>query len=184
MHNSFDTAKVVALKLDASQTSATANLTATVQGSDGLIHTVSTPISSTSTTPVAKTIVVNNDTTTGMHLSDSGNTIYIDTTAAMTTFKTHDLLQKFDTDQQQTGLGGIYFYALDSNGKKGLNLANIYVVETGTTGGADTIPDASKFAVVNGRTTMNHLANNGDYVVLTAVSKNGLVQTIKIVNNI
>lgn len=179
--NAYDTVKVVGLKLDPTVASATTNLTVTIKGADGLIHTVTTPITSSNVDPVAKTIAVNSDTTKGMHLSDDGNTIYIDNSTAMSTeLGQGALLQRFDTDESKTGRQDIYFYATDSYGSKGLNLAQVYVVDSGTAAGSSATP---LFTVTNGKVETNNLANKGDYVVLSGVTTNGLVATVKIVKN-
>uniref|UniRef100_UPI001125103C hypothetical protein n=1 Tax=Desulfosporosinus sp. FKA TaxID=1969834 RepID=UPI001125103C len=74
----------------------------------------------------------------------------------------------------------IYFYATDSYGSKGLNLAQIYVVDSGTSTGSSATP---LFTVTNGKVATNNLTNKGDYVVLSGVTNNGLVATVKIVKN-
>ncbi|AFM40151.1 cell wall-binding protein [Desulfosporosinus acidiphilus SJ4] len=179
--NAYDTVKVVGLKLDPTVSSAKANLTVTIKGADGLIHTVTTPISSSSVDPVAKTIAVHSDTTKGMHLSDDGNTIYIDNATAMTNELSNGaLLQRNNTDETNTGRKDIYFYATDSYGSKGMNLANVYVVDSGTVNGSSATP---LFTIANGKVDTNSLTNKGDYVVLSGVTTDGLVATVKIVKN-
>ncbi|AFM43268.1 cell wall-binding protein [Desulfosporosinus acidiphilus SJ4] len=193
--NAYDSVKVIGLPLDASLTSASTNLTVTLMGADGLIHTVVAPIASSTTSPVAKELDLNYDGTAGMHMSDDGTTLYIDNATAMATefgsAANPVSLQRNDA-YGAANAKDIYFYIVDSYGKKGMNVSNIFATDWQSNG----VTRAT--AIANSQTTVSPLnldattlyatgapglVKNGDYVTLSAVTNNGLVKTVKIVRN-
>ncbi|KLU64349.1 N-acetylmuramoyl-L-alanine amidase LytC precursor [Desulfosporosinus acididurans] len=196
----YDSVFVAAKQLDPSKTGSSANLTVTIQGADGLIHTVTTPITSTTTDPVAKSVGVSVDTTVpGVTLSADKTTATINASDLTVGEYLTRYINAAEPDIQaganhlSTDVANgknrapIYFYATDSYGTKGMDLASVSLVgnsngldATGNTIAHTTTTNGSIAIDQYGRITSNTL-QSGDYFTVTAVTTSGLVQTIKIV---
>lgn len=176
--NAYDTVRVLANQLDASQTSASTNLTVSLFGADNLIHTVSTAITSSNVLPVAKSLNLYTDASQGMHMSDDGTTLYLDNATGMSNFA-GALIARENAEGSNANRQNIWFYTKDSYGKKATAVTNLYVVGTSTTNA--TVTSAS---IVDGVVTTN-LGSQllGSSVTVTGVTANGLALTIKVVKN-
>ncbi|KLU66890.1 N-acetylmuramoyl-L-alanine amidase LytC precursor [Desulfosporosinus acididurans] len=194
----YDAVYVAANKLDASKTGSNTTLTVIIQGADGLTHTVTTPITSSTTNPVAQSINLYVDTTVpGVTLSDDGTTA----TVPVADLVQGQYLARYinPSDANITGSGAdvkdgknpapLYFYAKDSYGSKGMDLANVSLVDNSDD--IDATSDAShtnfqidqygRITHVDASAINAAIAANGHYYfTVTAVTTSGLVQTVKI----
>jgi hypothetical protein len=177
----YDKVKLVALKYaDTTKTEASTTLTVTLMGADGAIHTVTTPVKSSKSSPVANNVDVYVDTTiAGVSKNNAGDTVTIDETNNPGALNALGLtagkyVARYDANGVDTGRANINFFAEDQYGSKAMQLANILVVPSETR-----VAD-STFAIAADGTITGALAAN-DYVTISAVTTNGLVKTLKIV---
>ncbi|OLN25912.1 cell wall-binding repeat-containing protein [Desulfosporosinus metallidurans] len=205
--NGYDSIFVSANALPDNVTQSSCNLTVTIKGADGAVHALTTVIKSTTENPAASNVGVTADASyDGISVSDDGNTVYL-TPAVSTgnssgnTLAVGKCISRFDAAGGKANRSLIYFYAKDQYTAKGQSLAQIFVVPgpdnaadgtvdpdnvytyTAKTGSKQTYTraDASAFTVDQyGTITANNL-KAGDFVVLTGVSKNGLLKTIRVV---
>lgn len=188
----YDDVKVFAKKLQPTEKEATTNLTVTIAEADGTVHSVTTPIKSSTEAPVAKELVASIDTSfAGISKDDDVVTIDLSDVAADTNtkkFADGSYMTRFDNLTGDLGTANrspIYFYAKDQYGTKAMQLAQIKVA-------AGTLTTATpEFAVgANGAITFDPVAmaakitangTTSTYADVTAVTTNGLVKTIRIV---
>ncbi|KLU66888.1 N-acetylmuramoyl-L-alanine amidase LytC precursor [Desulfosporosinus acididurans] len=194
-----DAVYVAAKKLDPSKSSSSTTLTVTIKGADGLTHAVTTPITSSTTNPVAQSMGVYVDQTiNGASLSDDGTTVYIKagSDADTTGLAVGKYLSRYIPAAAALNVGGknravVYFYAKDSYGTKGIDLASISLV--GNTGDftATNVTSNGEFSLnSDGSIAKNTLGQEvlsssepgfTKYVTVTGVTTSGLLQTVKIV---
>ncbi|MBE6067152.1 MAG: cell wall-binding repeat-containing protein [Clostridium lundense] len=171
---SYKGVKIVANELDdKAKTGSSTTLTVTVLGADGLIHTVTTDITSSTEKPKA----VSMDTyveTSVRGISRDEDTI----TLAPIGGTYADLLGNYLTKYDKNGAAtkqNVYFCPVDQYGKEGSELSRVTVVAAESNLNGHTFTVDSK-----GEITAN-TAQAGDYVTISGVTSNGLVSTIKLV---
>ena len=175
----YDSANVVAKKLDNNRTTASTTLTVTLKGADDMVHTLTTPITSSSVAPAASSLVAKVDTSVlGISLNATGDIANVDLTKTVvlgvdkSLVSNGNFVTRFGTDGT-LGTGkraAIYFYALDQYGTKAMPLAQVLAGDTNVTGfsvSPEGLITAPTFAV-------------GDYITLTGVTTNGLQKTLRI----
>lgn len=189
----YDGVYVAAKELPTSKTEASTTLTVTVMGADGNIHTLSTPIKSSTTAPVASSLVASVSTTVdGISVNAAGDVVTVDTTnaTAMSKFASGMFLARYDASGEYKVAGvskraGVHFYAKDQYGSKGMALATIMTVAS--EGGSFTYDGnaytdlGSNFVVANDGTITTSTLSAGKTVKLTAVTTNGLAKTIQVI---
>lgn len=168
----YDSVKVVAGKLKNNLTEATTNLTVTLSGTDGAVKSLTTPISSSADAAVAKSIVVKVESQLdGVSVSSDGTIVTI--SAASNALDPGKVMARFDKDGSSAKRAGVYFYALDQYGTKAMPLAQIVKVDSGST-----LTDAQ--FDINADGTITGTGGAGT-VVISGVTSNGLVKTIKVI---
>lgn len=193
--SNYDSVFVAAKQIDVSKTGSSTNLTVTILGADGLVHPVTTTITSSSTTPATKSAgMFVNTTVPGISLSSDNTTA----TVSLAEFTSGDFavgkyLTRFINPAESTGANSrasapIYFYGKDSYGTRGLDLASVSLVGNQLAADGTKVLDATsdqnhaKFNIDQyGQITTNSNVGHGDYFTVTAITKSGLVQTLKIV---
>jgi putative cell wall-binding protein len=171
---------------DVTKTGSSTTLTVVVKDSNNNYQTITTPIASTTSGATVSSIGFSASNKTGLTgLSTTGNTI----TVAHTNFaQLLARLTKFDTAGVSAGSGAVYFYA---NDQYGTSDAAINSISVSSQSFAATVlkPVATIVADGTGTGTATLAISNtasiaaGDYLVLTAVSANGKIQTVKILFN-
>ncbi len=170
----FDSIKVVANALsDPAKTESSAYIIVTVLGADGFVHTVKTPIKSSTAKPAAASVDVKVATEV-VGIERDGDTVTLTTSGAITyNSLLGSTLAKFDS----TGTAGtknVYFAPKDQYGTTAANMAQYVVIASGTSrANGSTIAVASNGALTG---TME----KGDYITVSASTTTGLVKTIKI----
>jgi len=171
--SSYDSVEVIANKLANNVTTATTNLTVTIKNAyDGAITSLTTPIKSQTTTPVASTIAASVASfETGVSINASGDVV----TAPASMFVAGKSLARFTQDGTKKDRAPVYFYAVDSYGTKAMQLAQILKVGEKSTA-TDAEFNVDQYGLISGTEAVP-----GTYVTLSGVTTNGLVKTIKIV---
>jgi trimeric autotransporter adhesin len=167
---------VYANKLGDNVTSSSTTLNVTIKGADGLVHSVTTPIKSSTDTPAATGIYASvKNWATGVSLNDLGdhakvNLSYFQSGNAM-------LLERMNSAGSAANRGPVYIYTKDQYGTKAAPLAQL--LATITKKGATTPVD---LPLTDGTITATQQGTFavGDVIHLTGVSSNGLVKTIDI----
>ncbi|WP_088188284.1 cell wall-binding repeat-containing protein [Desulfosporosinus sp. FKA] len=185
----YDKVKVVANELADGVKESSTTLTVTLQGADGLVHSLVTPLKSSSSTRSPVAIVAAIGTyLPGNSLNETGDVA----TIAQNWLATNKLLTRFDKDGTVgkygptgngydntpnlniIGRGGVYFLAVDQYGSKGMPLAQIIVNSA-----VDAKGNPSQFKMASDGTITN-APNVGDVIKLTGVASNGMVKPIEI----
>ncbi|OLN31750.1 cell wall-binding repeat-containing protein [Desulfosporosinus metallidurans] len=182
----FDGVSVYAKPLANNVTSSSTNLTVTFYGADNKVHSLTTPIKSSTATPVDKTLVAAVGTfKAGVSVNGTGDVVTINTVTAGTDYlgigASLARVNEAGTDANRTV---VYFMAVDSYGTKADQLAQIVVVsdEITTAAGVDVRPGS--FAVNQyGTVTSGVTATTGqnEVITLSGITTNGLVKTIKVI---
>jgi hypothetical protein len=167
--------KVVANTLDASKTGSSTTLNISVMGADGIIHPLTTPITSSTADPLAVSI----DASVATQLpgiSRSDDTITLTSGTATGSYKDilGNTLAKYNTDGT-AGKQNVYFAPLDQYGTTSYNLSTIQELPA-----SSNMPAGFSIAS-NGVITYG--ANpiiDGDYLTVTGITTNGLSKTIEI----
>lgn len=172
---SYDSIYVYAKKLLNNVTEASTNVTVVFRDADGALKSLSTPIKSSSVAPTAKTIgVAVQPYFTGV--SQDGDTVTIDATAYANYFN-GKYMTRF-TELGAKNRAGVFFYALDQYGTKGLPLAQVAVSSVWTTAGVKI--DSPTFTLdANGM--ISGAYTPGTYALVTGITNNGLSKTVKII---
>jgi hypothetical protein len=174
--NAIDSVKVVANKLSDNNTTSSTNLAVTLIGADGDVHTVTTPVKSSTTSPVATTVTVGIATQVA-GITNDGDTITV-TKQAGSTYAAllGTTLARYNAD----GSGGkrnVYLRGIDQYGTKGQALSQFVVVSSKTN-----LTATNPFAVAsNGMISNVENVNVNDYITVSGVASNGMVKTIKII---
>ncbi|TGE31864.1 cell wall-binding repeat-containing protein [Desulfosporosinus sp. Sb-LF] len=172
----YDTVKVIAGKLANNVTDSTTNLTVTILGTDGTVKSLTTPIKSSTAAPVASTLVAKVDSSVpGVSVSSDGTTATVSVASGV--LAPNKVMARFNAAGSSTDRAAIYFYALDQYGTKGMKLAQITKVASGSTLTND------QFNVNSDGTITGTGAVAGGTVTLTGVTSNGLIKTIKVIFN-
>ncbi|MDQ7093926.1 cell wall-binding repeat-containing protein [Desulfosporosinus sp. PR] len=185
----YDKVKVVANKLADNVTESSTTLSVSLQGADGLIHSLTTPLKSSSATRASMAIVIGVGTyLPGNSLNETGDVA----TIAQNWLAAGKILARFDKDGAvgtygPTGNGydptpnlniigraGLYFLAVDQYGSKGMPLAKIILDSA-----VDANGNPSQFRMDPDGTITND-PNVGDVLKLTGVTTSGLVKSIEI----
>jgi hypothetical protein len=175
--------KVAAVVPANSVTTENTTLTVTVMGTDGLVHTVTTPIKSSTAAPLAASIGVSVATQdAGISVDTTGNNITI--TGASNYASLGSYLTKYSPVDGSATKQVIYFTPLDQYGETSSNLSQIITtnqsltnVVTGVT--SPLVAGQSTFSIAsNGAITGTPVA--GLNVTLTGVTSNGLVKTVQL----
>jgi trimeric autotransporter adhesin len=185
----YNKVKVVANKLGDNVTESSTTLQVTVQGADGLVHSVTTPIKSSTTKPAARAIVAAvGSYLPGNSLNDIGDVAYI----AQNWLATNKIMARFDkggtvgkygptnngldnTPNLNTiGRAAVYFLGVDQYGTKAAPLAQILIDSA-----VDVNGNPSQFKMDSDGTITNVPAV-GDVIKLTGVTTTGLVKSIEI----
>ncbi|KJR47063.1 N-acetylmuramoyl-L-alanine amidase [Desulfosporosinus sp. I2] len=170
----FDSIKVVANALsDPAKTESNAYIIVTVMGADGFVHTVKTPIKSSTAKPSAASVDVAVATEV-VGIERDVDTVTLTTSGAITySSLLGTTLAKFDS-AGAAGTQNVYFAPLDQYGTTAANMAQYVVIASGTSrANGSTIAIASNGAISG---TME----KGDYITVSASTTTGLVKTIKI----
>ncbi|WP_407306616.1 cell wall-binding repeat-containing protein [Desulfosporosinus sp. SB140] len=185
----YDKVKVVANKLADNVTASSTTLTVTLQGADGQIHTVTTPLKSSSATRTAIAIVAAVGTyLPGNSLNETGDVAtiaqnWLDTNKIMARFDKNGTVGKYGPTNNGLdptanlniiGRGAVYFLAVDQYGTKAMPLAQIIIDSA-----VDANGNPSQFRMDADGTITNKPAV-GDVITLTGVTTNGLTKTIEI----
>ena len=123
----------------------------------------------------------NSDTTvTGVTVNDAGDVVTVDETNNNGAIAAAKLVSgnmaRFNEAGSNDNRASVYFYALDQYGTKAMKLANVVVVPSGTT-----LAATHTFSVSpTGDITSTNIGA-GDTVVISGITTNGLVKTIKII---
>jgi len=168
----YKNVSVYAKKLADNVTTSSTTLNVTFKGADNLVHTLTTPITSSTAVPVATGIFANVGTfLPGITLNDPGDaaTVSVDYLAAT------KLLARMDTAGSSANRSGIYFRTMDQYGTKAAPLADIITVSAVKADG--TTPSTFDLGADLRIATAPQV---GDVIVLSGISQNGLVKTIKI----
>ena len=169
---------------DLTKTGSSTTLSVTVKDSDNNYETVTTPVKSTTAGASVSSIgfsASNQTGTTG--LSVSGNTVTVSHTNYAQLL---GRLTKFDASGASAGSGAVYFYANDQYGTEDASISSM-AVSSQSFADTTTLPVASIATDGSGNkslaiTNPTHI-EAGDYLVLTAMSANGKIQTVKILFN-
>jgi hypothetical protein len=158
--------------LPSTQATAKGTLTIVINGADGKVHVLSTALNSKNEALVASKLTVSAARWTD-GISVNGDTITVDTNKiSLNTMR----MTRFDAAGNKAGRAPIYFRATDQFGGMGLNIAHIYTVEN-TTNGAISVDPATGVITAD----YAKLASSNSYIILKAVTSNGLTKTIKVV---
>jgi putative cell wall-binding protein len=171
--------KVFALTPANSVATEAATLTVTVKGTDNLIHSLTTPITSSTAAPVAASMTTSVDTTVA-GVSVSGDTITVNS-ADLTAAKliAGKSFGKYDTDGASNN-ATIYFAPLDQYGQTSAQLAQVILASSVTTG-TTTASNPGNVVIDNsGKIVSGSFSTNTTYTI-TGVTSNGLIKTIQLV---
>ena len=183
--SAYDSVEVVARKpLDATKTTATTGLTVTLIGTDNMVHSVNTNITSTTVSPVAKDILIS-AATQNPGVSISGDTVTFSSIVNSSIFDNDDLLgtgryltRVKNDDGVAVTRAATYLYALDQYGSKSMKLAQIRKA------GTSTVSDFGFSINANGMITVNKTGlGNGQFADVTGVTSNGLIKTVRLLFN-
>ena len=173
--------------LSSTKPTATGNLSVTIKGQDGLIHTVTTAINSKNDMPVAKSVgftanraISTAAASSNVYASPSWNDISVsgnNLTMSANNFNTGvagKLVSKYSPDGNTASDSLVYLYAVDQYGTETAPITTFNV--SAVDGSGNTI---SGLSVTNGVLSAPALAA-GDVVTLTGVTSNGLVNSVNI----
>jgi hypothetical protein len=169
--------KVAALAPANSVATASTTLTVTVMGTDGLVHTVITPITSSTAAPVAASVGISVATQdAGISLDTTGNNVTIDSTlgANLAPFAAGNYLTKYIPGGAATAQI-IYFAPLDQYGETSTALSQI--IQTAAT--VNGVASTTQFIGTDGKILTS--LTPGTTVTLTGVATNGALKTINII---
>ncbi|AFM43266.1 cell wall-binding protein [Desulfosporosinus acidiphilus SJ4] len=187
----YDKVKVVANDLDPSKDSSSTNLTVTLNGADGLVHALTTPIKSSTASPVTKMLVAAVGTYLPTNsLNDIGDVAkisanWLDKNKIMARFDSNGTVGTYgpthngydNTANLNTiGRAAVYFLGVDQYGTKAIPLDSIRVVSAVK---ADGVTPSAFSMNLDG--TIVTPPDVGDVIKLTAVSKNGMIKSIEII---
>ena len=130
-----DNVEVVANTLaDATKTGSSTTLSVTLMGADGAIHTVTTPIKSSTSAPVASALGVTCDTSlAGISQSDDVITVTLADADALG-IKANNYISKYDATSGNGTHAAFYFAPTDQYGQTSMPLSQVVVVSDGGTG--------------------------------------------------
>lgn len=174
----YDSVRVIANELrDPAATSAETLLNVTLLGADGIVHTVSTTIKSSTVSPagaVSMTAYVETSDP-AISLDETNDDIVYITQSAGRTYADilGTTLAAYD-ESEASGVQNVYFAPVDKYGTEGWNLSRVYVVESQSTRVA-----GSTFNV-NAKGTITGTALPGDVITVSAVTDNGLIETLEL----
>ncbi|TGE33808.1 cell wall-binding repeat-containing protein [Desulfosporosinus sp. Sb-LF] len=165
---------VYAKTLGDNVTTSSTTLSVTIMGADGLVHSVTTPVtSSTASSVPTKIQAAVNTFMPGVTLNDVGDVAHV----SQTYLSTGKLLARTDTSGSNANRSlGLYIRAIDQYGSKAAPLSQLIVVSKTHADGT-----ASDFAVGSDFRISSAAPQVGDVITLSGVSSNGLVKTIKII---
>ena len=174
--NSVYVAAVKPVNTDTTTESAT--LSVTVMGTDGLVHTVTTPITSSTATPVAASLGIHVDTTKpGISVDTTGNNVTIN--EATTTLAAGNYLTQYIPTTTLSGAATnspIYFTPKDQYGVTDMNLSQFIQTSATNSAGAS---DSTQYISSTGEILAMPAA--GTTVTLTGVTRGGLTKTINLI---
>jgi len=174
----YDGVSVFAKTLLNNVTTSSTNLSVTIMGADKKVHSVTTPIKSSTATPVASKLVASVATyLPGVTLNDAGDIAHVgvsDIAAGM-------IMTRYDAaGTKGTGRAAVYFYGKDQYGTKADPLSQIVVLSIKDAAG--NVLTGRDFAVSTDG-TISGTAHTGDHITLSAVTNSGLVRTIELIVN-
>ncbi|WP_088188873.1 cell wall-binding repeat-containing protein [Desulfosporosinus sp. FKA] len=159
-------------KLGDNVTSSSTTLSVTINGADGVIHSVTTPIKSSTADPIPSGIYVSAATfKPGVKLNDLGD----DAQVSVDYLKDNTLLERFDTSGSSTGRSPVYIYAKDQYGTKAMALS--YLSMTVTRAGSTTA--SAPVELTDGRIPAGTNLQPGDKITLSGVAS-GYAKTLDI----
>ncbi|KUO78256.1 MAG: hypothetical protein APF81_25230 [Desulfosporosinus sp. BRH_c37] len=185
----YKKAKVVGNTLGPNVTSSSTNLAVTIKGADGLIYSLTTPIKSSTATPLASKIFATVSTyLQGVTLNETKDVA----TVSATFLQPNMLLAKYNingargtygpnnnglnTNQNNISQAGVYFRAMDqytSATSAPMQLSEIIYSAVNAAGGTSTFTMKSDGTILTAPTA-------GDVITLTGVTSNGLLLTMQI----
>ncbi|MDQ7095556.1 cell wall-binding repeat-containing protein [Desulfosporosinus sp. PR] len=161
---------VYAKKLGDNVTSSNTTLNVTVKGADGLIHSVTTPIQSSTATPTPTGIYVSSATfKPGVTINDLGD----DATVSVDYMHDGTLLERFDSSGSNSGRSPVYIYAKDQYGTKAIPLSYLSAAVTRADG------STSSLTLTDGRIPAGTNLQPRDKIILSGVAS-GFVKTLEI----
>ncbi|MBW9157016.1 hypothetical protein [Clostridium tagluense] len=172
-----DSIRIVAKKLtDPTKTTSSAVLTVNVMGTDGDIHAIDTPITSSTVDPIEQSIDLIVETSV-QGISKINDTVTLKQSAGNTyADMLGQSLAKFNADGKLIGTKNVYIRAKDQYGKSGMALSQFMVVKDSTT----RMPGSTFNVTADG--TITGIALPGDAFTITASSPTkGLLKTVKLV---
>jgi trimeric autotransporter adhesin len=165
--------KVYANTLADNVTSSSTTLGVTIMGADGKVHSLTTPIKSSTDVPVASTLLAAVSTyESGVTLNDAGDIAHVnagDLAAGM-------IMARYNQSGivPSAGRAGVYFYSKDQYGTKGAQLAQIVLV-------SDVGGNGSFGIDQDGTIKLGSTVVSGEKITVSAITTNGLVKTIQII---
>ncbi|WP_407312645.1 cell wall-binding repeat-containing protein [Desulfosporosinus sp. SB140] len=169
----YDGVNVYANTLANNVTSSSTTLGVTIMGADGKVHSLTTPIKSSTAAPVASSLVASVATyEAGVTLNDAGDIAHVNASD----LAAGKIMARFDQNGAvpSAGRAGVYFYSKDQYGTKAASLAQIVLVsDVGGNGSFGIDPDGT---IKAGSTVVS-----GEKITVSAVTPNGLVKTIQII---
>lgn len=169
----YDGVNVYAKTLADNVTSSSTTLGVTIMGADGKVHSLTTPIKSSTATPVASSLNVSVATfTAGITLNDAGDIAYVNASD----LAAGKIMARFDQDGNvpSAGRAGVYFYSKDQYGTKGAQLAQIVLV-------SDVGGNGSFGIDQDGTIKLGSTVVSGEKITVSAITANGLVKTIQLI---
>lgn len=171
----YKSVKVVANKLDdLAKTGSSTTLTVTILGADGLIHTVTTDIASSTEKPKAVSMDAYVETSV-LGISRDGDVVTLAPQGRSYADLLGNNLTKYDPATGAKSKQNVYFCPVDQYGKEGSELSRVAIVEAETTRVAGSTFAVDKTGKITGT------AMKGDEITITGVTSNGLIKTIKLV---
>jgi len=159
-------------------TSSSTNLTVTLMDSTGNLRNVTTAIKSTTDGSTAQSIGFSAGNSYGNRgISIAGNTVSVSLTNSVSGLALINgkVLTKYDTTGSTANQSAIYFYAKDQFGQKASPISLVTLTDSHFANGMTAIVDSNNALQVSAGAV-----SAGDYVVLSAVTSNGQIQTMKI----
>jgi hypothetical protein len=165
--------KVAARTLtDATKTGSSTNLAVTVLGADGAVHSVTTPIKSSTASPVAASIAASVATQIN-GISVSGDIVSLDHTQATYQALLGNSVAKYNAAGYKVGTQNVYIGATDQYGQTSMALSQFVLVASKSTTTAVSVSG-------DGTLTWNSTPAVGTHITVSGVTGNGLVKTIEI----
>ncbi|MBU3190325.1 cell wall-binding repeat-containing protein [Clostridium bowmanii] len=169
----YKAVKVIANALaDKSKTEASTTLSVNILGADGAVHTVTTPITSSTVKPAAVSIDISVDSSV-RGITQDGDTVTLKPVTGSYSDLLGSTLAAFVKETGAKGSQNVYFAPVDQYGKEAQSLSQFITVPTGTNVTGTFKVDA------NGNITGT--ANAGDHITVSGTTSNGYVKTMKIV---